>query len=133
MNMNDTALSTKNRPDVHNPETTRNSLYFSPRVDIFETDAELLVYADLPGVALDQIDLHYERGELVLKAHVPARQRPGQRLLDEYEEGDYFRVFRVHESIDAARIEAEYRQGVLIVHLPKEEQVKPKQVNIRAE
>jgi len=125
-------MALKNRPETHAPESTRNGLYFAPRVDIYETEGELTLYADMPGIDPQGVDLRYERGELTVKAKAPARERAGHQLLGEYEEGDYYRVFQVHESIDAGRIEAEYKNGVLIVHLPKQEEVKPKQVAIRA-
>ena len=58
--------------------------------------------------------------------------RPDQYFLWEYEEGDFYRVFQIHESIDSARIEAECQNGVLTVHLPKAESAKPKQVTVKA-
>jgi len=112
-------------------ETTRNGKFFAPRVDIYETEHELLLFADLPGVRPGDIDLHYERGELVMRAKVTPSQHGGPVVLNEYDVGDFYRVFQIHESIDASKIEAEYKNGVLTVHLPKQESVKPKQVTIR--
>ena len=108
-----------------------SSTFFAPRVDIFENDQELLLYADLPGAAPDDIDLRYERGELTLQGKIAPGQPAGQPILAEYETGDYYRVFQIHESIDASKIEAEYKHGVLTVHLPKQEAVKPKLVSVR--
>jgi HSP20 family molecular chaperone IbpA len=121
------------RTETQNVESTRNNQYYSPRVDIFETDAELLLYADVPGVAAKDVDLRYEQGELILQGRVAPRQERGHWILGEYEEGDFYRVFQVHESIDAARIEAECKNGVLVVHLPKAESSKPRQVKVKAE
>ena len=53
-------------------------------------------------------------------------------LAAEYGVGDFYRVFQIHESIDSSRIEAECKNGVLTVHLPKAETAKPKQVKIKA-
>jgi HSP20 family protein len=114
-------------------EPTRSAFYFTPRVDIYETEQELTLYADVPGVTAEGVDLRFERGELILQARVPRRQRPGQVLINEYEEGDFYRVFRIHESIDSSRITAECKNGELIVHLPKVEAVKPRQVRVRGE
>jgi len=114
------------------PETTRNARYFSPRVDIFENDSELLLFADVPGVKPQDIDLRYERGELILRGKVEPPEHPGQPIFEEYESGDFYRVFQIHETIDASKIEAETKNGVLTVHLPKQEAVKPKQVQVRA-
>jgi len=113
-------------------EATRNARFVAPRVDIFETDSELLLLADMPGVRPDQIDLRYERGELVLRGKVESAPERGQPVFEEYERGDFYRVFQIHETIDASKIEAEYKNGVLTVHLPKQEAVKPKQVQVRA-
>src|SRR5258707_686561 len=82
-------------------------------VDIYETDKELTLFADLPGVAPNDVDLHYEKGELVLRGKVkPSPNARGRTLLlEEYEVGDFYRVFSIHESIDAGRIEAECKNG----------------------
>lgn len=111
-------------------ERTRGGVAFTPRVDIFETSRELVLQADMPGVRPEDIDLRYERGELQLHGRVQPRQRPGNFLLAEYEEGDFYRVFSIHESIDASRIEAECKNGVLTVHLPKVEALQPRQIAV---
>lgn len=113
-------------------ETTRNGRYFVPHVDIYETEEELVLLADLPGVAADDVNLRYEQGELILQGKTARRARPGRVVLGEYEEGDFHRVFTIHESIDASRIEAECKNGVLTVHLPKAETAKPRQVKIKS-
>ena len=121
----------KDRAEAAHPEATRGGVHFTPPVDIFETDKELTLYAEVPGVRPEDVDLRYERGELVLHGRV--RPRHGQRplLLQEYEEGDFYRAFTIHESIDASRIEAECKNGVLVVHLPKVEAARPRQINVR--
>jgi len=114
-------------------EQTRNSKYFMPRVDILESDAELLLFADMPGVNPQDIDLRYEQGELILQGKTTRKAHGGNLLFAEYEEGDYYRVFQIHETIDASRIEAEAKNGTLVVHLPKMEKAKPKQVAVKAQ
>jgi HSP20 family protein len=124
-------VAVKNATESRTAEATRNGTFFTPSVDIIETDDKLLLYADMPGVSPYDIELNYERGELILRGKVQPREPHGNLIFSEYDVGDYYRVFQVKESIDASRIEAEYKQGVLIVHLPKQEAVKPKQVPIR--
>src|SRR6516225_5229326 len=102
-----TDLATKSPAAPSSPETTFGGPHFVPRVDIVETDKQLIVYADLPGVVPQDVDLRYERGELIVHGRVKPRTRPGTRLLEEYDVGDFHRVFQVHESIDAGKIEAE--------------------------
>jgi HSP20 family protein len=121
----------KGRNEPTTPETTWGGTYFTPRVDIFETEEELTLFADLPGVRPEDVDLRYERGELLLHGRVVPRQRSEHALLQEYEVGDFYRAFTIHESIDSNRISAECKNGVLTVHLPKAEAVKPKQIKIQ--
>jgi HSP20 family protein len=121
----------KERADQTTPERLRGGAYFTPRVDIVETDHELTLYADLPGVKPDGVDLRYEHGELALHGRCDARHPERGGLLNEYEVGDFYRAFQVGETIDASKISAEFKNGVLIVHLPKMEQVKPRQITVR--
>ncbi len=126
-------VATKDPVDAQRPEGTRGGPHFTPRVDIVETDKELTVFADVPGVRPEDVDMHYEKGELVLRARV-SRQHPEKQtmLSHEYQVGDFYRAFSIHESIDASRIEAECKNGVLIVHLPKVEAARPRQITVRS-
>lgn len=126
--MTETALKSANGAET--TETTRAGFYFTPRVDIYETDQELTLFADVPGVSAESVELNFERGELILQARIKRHAHAGQALVNEYEEGDFYRVFQIHESIDATRIAAECKNGVLTVHLPKAEAVKPRQVKV---
>jgi HSP20 family protein len=121
----------KGRSELTTPELTRGGVYFTPRVDIFETNKELTLVADVPGVRPEDVDLRYERGELVLHCKVPTRQPSQNFLLREYDVGDFYRAFNIHESIDSSRITAECKNGVLTVHLPKMEAAQPKQITVR--
>jgi HSP20 family protein len=127
-------LATKGRAEAARPEQTRGgSYFFTPLVDIYETENELTVYADVPGVRPEDVDLHYEQGELTLRARVRPRAEGKRLLLQEFEEDDFYRAFRIHESIDAGRISAECKNGVLAVHLPKAEAAKPRQISVKGD
>jgi HSP20 family protein len=126
-----TPMAQKGRTEAGLPERTHGGVTFTPRVDIYETDKELVLCADMPGVKPDDIDLRYERGELLLHGRVRPHERRGSFLANEYEDGDFHRVFSIHESIDASRIEAECKNGVLTVHLPKTPAVQPKQISVK--
>jgi HSP20 family protein len=121
------------RPEHPRAEDTRNGQFFTPRVDIVETDKELFIYADMPGALPHDIDLRYEQGELTLRGKVKPREPRGTLIFGEYDVGDFYRVFQVHESIDAAKIAAEFKNGVLVVHLPKQQALQPKQVPIKVQ
>src|SRR5262249_5591825 len=105
--------------------------------DIYESDTELVLLADVPGVGPNDVDLRYEQGELILQGRTRPSAHEGRdgchQILSEFEQGDYYRVFQIHESIDASRIEAECKNGVLTVHLPKAEAAKPKKVTVKGE
>lgn len=125
-----TTVPQKDRAEQARPEATRGGVHFVPHVDIYETENELLLFADVPGVRPEDVDLHYENGELVLHARVRPRSHQGNALLREYDEGDFYRAFSIHESIDASKIEANCKSGVLTVRLPKVEAIKPRQIKV---
>jgi HSP20 family protein len=128
-----TTTTAKDRAEVTQPQPTRGGLYFTPRVDIYETEKELVLYAELPGVRPEDVELRYEQGELMLYGRVNPRQASQQKLLQEYDEGDFYRAFNIHESIDSTKITAECKNGLLTVHLPKVEAARPRQIAVKGE
>ncbi len=112
-------------------ERTRSGQFFRPNCDIVEREDELLVLADVPGARGDQIDVKFEDGTLSIHAPVDPRQPlETEYLLREYGVGDYWRTFQVSEAVDAAKISAEYADGVLTLHLPKAEALKPRKIAV---
>lgn len=112
-------------------ERTRMGRFFRPRVDILEKPDELLLLADMPGVKSNELDIQFDDGELTI--HGPVGNRRSDEaglLLEEYGVGDFYRTFRVSEQIDPTKIQAEYAQGVLTVHLPKVEAAKPRKISV---
>jgi len=130
--MTETANVTRKTAGNGRGESTRGGFDFTPRVDIYETDTELLLYAELPGVKPEDVDLHFEKGELILHGKVRAAEEKSDYWLQEYAVGDFYRVFTIHESIDATKIAAECKNGVLTVHLPKVEAARPRQITVKA-
>jgi HSP20 family protein len=114
------------------PEATRGGIYYTPRVDICETADEVMLVCDMPGVKPQDLDVRFEKGDLSLYGKVQPRQAPAEYLEEEYGVGDFYRCFAIAPEIDAAKISAECRNGVLTVHLPKQEKVKPKRVAVKA-
>ena len=115
-------------------EHTRGGRVYSPNVDIVEADNELLLIADVPGARSDQVDINYERGLLTLHVRVEPRQSETDTefLFREYGVGDYHRCFEIGEGVDAQKIEAELHDGVLVVHLPKAEAIRPRKIQVKA-
>jgi HSP20 family protein len=124
-------VKTEKKSEVTTPELTRGAVTFTPRVDIIETPEELLLFADVPGVKPEDVDVRFENGELVLHGRCNPRCVEAGLLLGEYEVGDFYRVFTLNESIDADKINAELKQGVLTVHLPKAAAVKPRRITVQ--
>lgn len=101
-------------------EHTRTLRELTPAVDIYENDQELLVVADVPGVSPEGLELRIEPPELRIKG-TPAS-----------DEGTvYYRAFRIDERIQSEQVSAELKDGVLTVHLPKAEKLRPRKVDVR--
>ena len=113
-------------------ERTRGGLTFSPRIDIWENENELLLFADLPGVSPENLDVQFENRELRILGKVCPRHEDIHFLCGEYGIGDFHRTFTIGESIDTDKISAELHNGVLKLHLPKTEQVKPRKIEVKA-
>lgn len=118
--------------EVPSAEHTRAGYYYRPNVDILEQADELTVLADVPGATAEGIDIHFEDGMLSIHAKTPPRNQDVDFLVREYGVGDYYREFRVNETIDAAKISAELADGVLTLHLPKVEAVKPRKIAVKS-
>ena len=101
-------------------------------VDVLETSAAILVRGQVPGSSKEQIEIHYEKDVLTLKATLPAEVAPegGKFLLRERGHGEVTRTFRLPFAVDAEKAQAEYHDGVLSLTLPKLESVKPRQIAI---
>lgn len=104
----------------------------APACDVYENDDEVLVVADVPGVTSDSLDINLDEGELSIVARRDVSPKEGTLLGVEYRDCDYRRRFAVPGGIDATKIAAELKHGVLWLHLPKSEALKPRQIAVRA-
>ena len=101
-------------------ERTRERPAFIPRSDIYELDNEIVVVADMPGVDADSVEITLERNTLTINGYVKPTEVAGYSLAyAEYREGDYQRSFSLSNEIDQSKIEAQMKDGVLHLHLPK--------------
>ena len=105
---------------------------WSPAVDIFETGDEIVVKAEVPGLAKDQIHVEVENGVLTLhgerKFEREVKEENYHRVERTY--GAFHRSFSLPGSVDAEKVRAEMKEGILEVRLGKREQAKPKQINV---
>jgi len=108
---------------------------WSPSVDIFETEGEIVVKAELPGIDRKDIQLNLENNVLSLRGE---RKFQKETKDDNYHRiersyGAFRRSFSIPASVDEERIRADYNDGVLKIVLPKKDQTKPKQIKIASE
>ncbi len=114
-------------------EHTWSSRRYRPSVDILETADELTVFVDMPGVKADDVDINFDNGKLTVHGMVKNRGREGvTSRRAEYGVGDFHRTFQVSEKFDSAKITAELAHGVLTLHLPKSEAIKPRRITLAA-
>lgn len=105
---------------------------WSPAVDIFETENELVLKADVPQMALKDIDLQLENGTLTLRGERRFEQEQNGRGYHRLERGygSFVRAFTLPDTVDADKVKAEYKGGVLTVTLSKKEVAKPKTIRV---
>ena len=105
---------------------------WSPSVDIFETENEVVLKADVPGVELKDIEVRVENQTLTVKGErqfEQEEQRKGYHRI-ERSYGAFQRNFAVPQTVDTEKVAAEYENGVLTISLPKKEAAKPRQVKV---
>lgn len=105
---------------------------WSPAVDIFETESEIVVKAELPGMERKDITLNLEKNVLTLRGERRFQKETKEENYHRIERsyGGFSRSFSIPATVDEERISAEYKDGVLKIVLPKKEQAKPKQIRI---
>lgn len=104
---------------------------YAPVCDVYESKDEILVLADLPGVTPDALRIHLEKGELTIEAR-RSMSAAGRALGAEFGDLEFRRRFGVPGGIDADRISAELTNGVLHLHLPKSDALRPRRIEVRA-
>lgn len=104
-----------------------------PIVDISETDAEYLIKAELPEVKKEDVKVTVENGVLTLQGERRQEKEEKGKKYHRVERsyGSFVRSFTLPESIDESGVKAEYKDGVLNLHLPKSERVKPKAIEVK--
>jgi HSP20 family protein len=104
-----------------------------PPVDVFENDASITLLADLPGVQREQLHIRVDGDTLVLEATAQAGGPENMELV--YGEAQcpaYRRQFTLSRELDTGRIEAQLRDGVLRLSIPKSEAARPRRIEVRA-
>ncbi len=114
-------------------ERTREARVYVPRTDIYETDDEIVLLADVPGADQDSIDITLEKNVLTINAYVDPPEREGYSpIFYEYGVGDYERSFTLSDEIDREKIEATVKDGVLRLVLPKAGPARTRKIEVKS-
>ena len=109
------------------PETER---YLVPATDIYETEREIKLVADMPGVKKDNLKVIIKNDELLLEGTVEPWDKKEKLLYSEIYHYNYKRSFILPDTIDRNKISAKMDNGVLYISLPKEEKILPREIPI---
>ena len=106
---------------------------WAPAVDVMETDDEFQIRAELPGVEKKDVKLSVENGVLLISGHrEQEKEEKGKRYHKiERAYGNFARSFTVPEAVDAEKVTAEFKHGLLTVRLPKSEKARPKSIEVK--
>lgn len=127
-------LKVREKQEVSSPaEQTTPGLVFTPAVDIFETEKEITLLADMPGVNAEGLTIDLRDNTLTLSGNIaPSENADEEDILVEYETGKYYRQFTIGELINQEKIDAKLNDGVLELKLPKVEKATPKKIVVKS-
>ena len=126
------ALEAREKQEMQG-EGTRPGPVFRPDIDILEREDGFVIYADLPGVDEQSIDVRLEKGTLALDARLatlPAED--WNPIHSEYRFGSFHREFRISDDIDESGVSASMTNGVLELRLPKSAKRRPRTIQVQA-
>lgn len=115
-----------------NAEVNRNEAVLMPAVDVFEDISGITLYADLPGVPKDKLLLQVDADTLTIEGEIALAVPEGMKIIHaEISLPRYRRVFTLSKELDTGKVSAEFKQGVLKLHLPKAEHVQPRRIEVK--
>jgi len=108
---------------------------WAPAVDIFETEHELVVKADLPDIKPEELDIRVENNILTIRGERKFEKKVEEKnyLRVERSYGSFSRSFSLANTVNTEAIKADYKNGVLTLSVPKREEAKPKQIKVHVE
>jgi HSP20 family molecular chaperone IbpA len=123
----------KKESTVNVPERIDEGVFYTPLVDIIETNDEFVFQADLPGVKSGDLNISFDNGVLTIDGKVPGRPAEGRSYLwSEYGVGHFYRSFTLNTQVNVDQIRAELKNGELTLHVPKAESAKTRRIPIKA-
>lgn len=124
-------LATREKQELKTNEQTRPGRTYVPDVDIYETQDSLWLWADMPGVDENSLEVHVADGALSIDGKVALQEYDSlSPIYTEYNVGNYARRFSLSNEIDVEHIKARMINGVLELELPKAERAKPKRIAV---
>ena len=118
-------------PSAESQANAGPRLLFNPPIDIYETPDGLVLYADLPGVTAEGLDLQVQDNKLTLFGRISRTDAmPNSVIHQEYQLGDFLRSFILSDEVDHERIQAKLTNGVLRVDLPRAARAKPRRIEV---
>ena len=116
------------------PNTRTHRFDLTPAIDLSETDGEVIVKASLPGVKPEDVDISINDGMLILKGERKSEEKTEDANFyqQEIRYGAFSRSIPLPSTVNHEQADAEFKDGVLTVTLPKAEEVRPKQIKIRS-
>ena len=121
------------RDEIATAQPQEPEVFFAPRTDVYETADSLVLVADVPGAADNDINVTFEGDVLTVEARLGKREVEGMTLAHrEYDVGNFRRTFTVHTPIDREAITASTSDGVLRVTLPKAKEARVQKIQVRA-
>jgi HSP20 family molecular chaperone IbpA len=126
--------TTQQKTQEARPERMPAHHVVAPLTDVYEQEDALVIVADVPGVDPSRVDVSLEHDTLTLRAATMDREPKNHgALYREFSPVDYERSFTIAADIDAERVKATVRHGVLTVVLPKSPKAKPRKIAVNAE
>jgi HSP20 family protein len=125
-----TVVNRTERTEKRTGASAEHERWFTPEVNIFESKDGYVLEADMPGVNKDGLEVSLEGNTLTLVGRRNEPEFGAHRVYRESREGGFRRVFELDPAIDSAKISARMEQGILTLHLPKADKVKPRKIEV---
>lgn len=127
------ALQAKSATAANGQQESITVAEWAPAVDITEDASEYLIKAELPEVGRDDVKVTVENGMLTLRGERRLEKEETGRKFHRVERayGSFLRSFHLPENADAAKVSAEFKDGVLLIRLPKQETALPRQIEVK--
>jgi HSP20 family protein len=119
------------RQEQGQPQRRQETAAMTPRVDVLEDESGITLLADLPGVARDSLEIHIEGDSLTIEGTVTAATPESmEAAYAEVRVPRYRRSFSLSRELDGGRIEAQLKDGVLRLRIPKQEHAQPRRISV---